>query len=55
MNSNNDKPLWDEEETEERMEIIGQNGNTGDHYDLLDDYLDELFDEILGANDAEHD
>lgn len=24
---------WDEEETNRRMNIIGQNGNTGEHYD----------------------
>jgi hypothetical protein len=27
---------WDEEETNKRMDIIGQNGNTGEHYELLD-------------------
>jgi len=24
---------WDEEESNRRMKIIGQNGNTGEHYD----------------------
>ncbi len=24
---------WDEEESNKRMNIIGQNGNTGEHYD----------------------
>ena len=24
---------WDEEETNKRMDVIGQNGNTGEHYD----------------------
>ena len=24
---------WDEEESNRRMNIIGQNGNTGEHYD----------------------
>jgi len=28
-----DKPKWDEEESNRRMNIIGQNGNTGEHYD----------------------
>jgi len=27
---------WDEEEANKRMDIIGQNGNTGEHYELLD-------------------
>lgn len=27
---------WDEEETNKRMDVIGQNGNTGEHYELLD-------------------
>jgi hypothetical protein len=27
---------WDEEETNKRMNIIGQNGNTGEHYELLE-------------------
>jgi hypothetical protein len=29
---------WDEEETNKRMDIIGQNGNTGEHYELLDEW-----------------
>ena len=29
---------WDEEETNKRMNIIGQNGNTGEHYELLDEW-----------------
>ena len=28
-----DAPNWDEEESNRRMNIIGQNGNTGEHYD----------------------
>ena len=28
---------WDEEETSRRMDIIGQNGNTGEHYDVVDE------------------
>ena len=27
---------WDEEESNRRMKVIGQNGNTGEHYDLID-------------------
>ena len=27
------EPRWDEEESNRRMNIIGQNGNTGEHYD----------------------
>ena len=26
-------PLWDEEESDKRMNVIGKNGNTGEHYD----------------------
>jgi hypothetical protein len=29
-----DKASWDEEEAERRMDIIGQNGNEGLHYDM---------------------
>tara|TARA_R100000908_G_C3751012_1_gene145614 strand:+ start:1255 stop:1527 length:273 start_codon:yes stop_codon:yes gene_type:complete len=28
------KDEWDEEESNHRMNIIGQNGNTGEHYEL---------------------
>tara|TARA_B100001564_G_scaffold89045_2_gene72363 strand:- start:17933 stop:18304 length:372 start_codon:yes stop_codon:yes gene_type:complete len=28
---------WDEEETSRRMDIIGQNGNTGEHYEVVDE------------------
>jgi hypothetical protein len=31
-----DKASWDEEEAERRMDIIGQNGNEGLHYDMGD-------------------
>ena len=27
------KPNWDEEESNLRMKVIGQNGNTGEHYE----------------------
>jgi len=27
------EPRWDEDESNRRMNIIGQNGNTGEHYD----------------------
>jgi len=27
------KPMWNEEESDKRMKVIGQNGNTGEHYD----------------------
>ena len=38
---------WSEEEEKlnERMRIIGQNGNTGEHYPEYQDYLDESDDE----------
>ena len=29
---------WDEEETNKRMDVIGQNGNTGEHYDEYTQY-----------------
>ena len=38
--SNHQRDLeWDEQEEElnNRMNIIGQNGNTGEHYELLED------------------
>ena len=28
-----DEPKWDEEESNRRMKAIGQNGNTGEHYE----------------------
>lgn len=28
------KDNWDEEESNRRMNVIGQNGNTGEHYEL---------------------
>ena len=38
---------WAEEEEKlnERMRIIGQNGNTGEHYPEYQDYMDESDDE----------
>jgi hypothetical protein len=38
---------WEEEEEKlnERMRIIGQNGNTGEHYPEYQDYSDEGDDE----------
>jgi hypothetical protein len=34
-----DRDTWEQEEEElnKRMDIIGQNGNTGEHYDQLDE------------------
>ena len=34
--SDDDKALWDEEQGEKRIDIIGQNGNEGLHYDEID-------------------
>ena len=31
-----EKALWDEEQSEKRIDIIGQNGNDGLHYDEVD-------------------
>jgi hypothetical protein len=31
--SGHDQESWNEEEAERRMDIIGQNGNTGEHYE----------------------
>ena len=30
-------PLWDEEESDKRINTIGQNGNTGLHYESVED------------------
>ena len=38
--------LWDEEESNKRMDVIGQNGNTGIHYS-------ETPSEVKGLNDME--
>ena len=34
--SDDDEALWDEEQGEKRIDIIGQNGNDGLHYDKVD-------------------
>ena len=34
--NDNDEALWDEEQGEKRIDIIGQNGNDGLHYDKID-------------------
>ena len=34
--NDNDEALWDEEQGEKRIDIIGQNGNDGLHYDKVD-------------------
>ena len=34
--SDDDEALWDEEQGEKRIDIIGQNGNDGLHYDKID-------------------
>ena len=31
-----EKALWDEEQSEKRIDILGQNGNDGLHYDEVD-------------------
>ena len=36
MQTNDDEALWDEEQGEKRIDIIGQNGNDGLHYDKID-------------------
>lgn len=40
---NNSKLTWaqEEEKLNERMRIISQNGNTGEHYPEYQDYMDE--------------
>ena len=40
-------------EDDERMDIIGQNGNDGLHYDLIDDEDFEIEEEILNESDEE--
>ena len=40
-------------EDNERMDIIGQNGNDGLHYDLIDDDDFEVEDEILNEPEVE--
>jgi len=34
-----DQPLWSDED-EKRMEVIGQNGNDGEHYETLEEATD---------------
>jgi len=34
-----DQPLWSDED-EKRMEVIGQNGNNGEHYETLEEATD---------------
>ena len=34
--NDDDEALWDEEQGEKRIDIIGQNGNDGLHYDKID-------------------
>ena len=41
------KPVFSEEDSNKRMDIIGQNGNDGLHYD--DECLMEMFDSDTGA------
>jgi hypothetical protein len=36
MQTNDDEALWDEEQGDKRIDIIGQNGNDGLHYDKID-------------------
>ncbi len=36
MQTNDDEALWDEEQGDKRIDIIGQNGNDGFHYDKID-------------------
>jgi|TARA_R100000315_G_C5159952_1_gene91947 hypothetical protein len=36
MQTSDDEALWDEEQGEKRIDIIGQNGNDGLHYDKID-------------------
>ena len=49
--NDNDTPLQYTEEDEKRMDIIGQNGNDGEHYDNLENDLNEL-DGIIDVNDV---
>lgn len=41
---NDTKLIYDEEQSEERMKAIGQNGNTGEHYADIDAALSKTFD-----------
>jgi len=38
---------WDEEEANKRMDIIGQNGNTGDHYDEVTEEVAKTDDKVV--------
>jgi hypothetical protein len=48
--NDNDTPLQYTEEDEKRMDIIGQNGNDGEHYDNLENDLNK--DGIIDINDV---
>ena len=48
--NDNDTPLQYTEEDEKRMDIIGQNGNDGEHYDNLENDLNK--DGIIDVNDV---
>jgi hypothetical protein len=43
-----DKASWDEEEAERRMNIIGQNGNEGLHYDMGDSNTQDKDKRVMG-------
>jgi len=36
QSTDEEEALWDEEQSEKRIDIIGQNGNEGLHYDKID-------------------
>ena len=42
------KKTWDEEESNRRMDVIGQNGNTGIHYSETPSEVDGLNDMEIG-------
>ena len=48
--NDNDTPLQYTEEDEKRMDIIGQNGNDGEHYDNLENDLNK--DGVIDINDV---
>ena len=45
--------LWDEEESNKRMDVIGQNGNTGIHYSETPSEVDGLYDMSISFSEEE--
>ena len=44
-------PTWDEDEAERRMDIIGRNGNDGEHYEELNDKYEDTSEKVRTLED----